>query len=105
MNKLNGKFLAILLSVILCGLAQAKERDIYLYVMFHDDNTRGERFRTRMKDMAECFQVIERSKLPMPTRPAGDYEVMGAMWCGGEMERNDVGAWHIDNKLISKQDN
>ena len=94
----NSKLLIVLLSVLLCGVAEAKGGEIYLYVMFHDDNTQGERFRTKMKDMAECLDVIKASKLPMPTNPSGDYEVMGAMWCGGTMERNYNATWYNDKK-------
>ena len=83
---------------IFCGNAYAQEREIYLYVMFHDDNTTGERFRTKMKDMKECLEVIRASKLPMPAKPSGDYEVMGAMWCGGKMERNYNATWWLDEE-------
>ncbi len=69
----------------------------YLYVFFHDDNTSGERFRTELPDMATCLDALKYSKLPMPERPAGDYEVMGAMWCGSKvMHRNYSATWWND---------
>lgn len=71
----------------------AAKDQIYLYVFFHDDNSNGERFRTKMKDMEQCLKIIEKSKMPMPANPSGDYEVMGAMWRGGDMERNYNATW------------
>lgn len=69
----------------------------YLYVFFHDDNSTGERFRTALPDMATCLKSLEYAKLPMPTSPSGDYEVMGAMWCGTEtMHRNYGATWWSD---------
>jgi len=72
---------------------------VYLYTMFHDDNSNGERFRTKMKDMDQCLKVIGAAKMPMPTSPAGDYEVMGAMWCGGDMHRHHNQFW-VEDKTI-----
>ena len=95
-NLKRSAFALSILIALLCGVAEAKEPDVYLYVMFHDDNTNGERFRTKMKSMAECLEVIKHSKLPMPKNPSGDYEVMGAMWCGGSIERNYNATWWND---------
>jgi len=69
---------------------------IFLYVILHDDNSNGERFRTVMSDMATCLTVLEKSKMPIPTSPSGDYEVLGAMWCGGEMHRHYSSTWWND---------
>ncbi|MCY4044625.1 MAG: hypothetical protein OXE99_06065 [Cellvibrionales bacterium] len=74
--------LILLFLLLLCATVDASQ--VYLYTMFHDDNTTGERFRTRMESMEQCLKVLDKSKLPMPENPSGDYEVMGAMWCGGE---------------------
>ena len=72
-------------------------RDTYC-IMFHDDNTSGERFRTKMSSMAQCLKVLEMSKMPMPNNVSGDYEVLGAMWCGGGMERNYNATWWKDKE-------
>lgn len=70
---------------------------VYLYVFFHDDNTNGERFRTEMPDMKTCNEVLKNAKMPMPISPAGDYEVLGAMWCGSDqMHRNYNATWWND---------
>lgn len=70
---------------------------IYLYVILHDDNSNGERFRTRMPDMVTCERVLEKAKMPMPTSPNGDYEVMGVMFCGtGDFDRQYGGVWWKD---------
>jgi len=85
-----------LLSVVLCTSAYA-EKGIFLYVFFHDDNSQGERFRTKMPDMKTCMEVLKNSKMPLPTSPGGDYEVIGVMWCGeGEFQRNYNGTWWND---------
>lgn len=69
----------------------------YLYIILHDDNSSGERFRTAMKSMKQCLEVLKHSKLPMPTTPSGDYEVMGAMFCGsGKFHRNFNSTWWND---------
>lgn len=75
------------------------EDAVCLYTIFHDDNSVGERFRTKMNSMGECFEVISNAKMPMPTRPSGDYEVMGAMWCGGEFERQHDSQWIKDKEV------
>lgn len=72
------------------------EEVVYLYVMFHDDNTTGERFRTRMDSMKECYATVENAKLKMPVNASGDYEVMAAMWCGKEFQRNYNATWFKD---------
>jgi len=73
---------------------------IFLYVILHDDNSKGERFRVRMPDMQTCFKAIEVGKMPMPTNQSGDYEVMGVMFCGtGEFHRNYMAKWHEDKVL------
>ena len=70
---------------------------IFLYVILHDDNSTGERFRTQMPDMETCLQVLEKSKMPMPDRPSGDYEVLGTMFCGtAEFQRNYNTVWWRD---------
>ena len=89
--------IAVLALLLLVGQVHA-EQQIYLYTMFHDDNSSGERFRTRMTDMKQCLEVLDKAKLPMPESPSGDYEVMGAMWCGGDMERNYNATWWHDPK-------
>ena len=86
----------LIAAMLFCG--QVNAGGIYLYVMFHDDNSKGERFRTEMTDMKECLRAIKSSKMPMPDSPSGDYEVMGAMWCGGGMDRNYNGTWWHDPK-------
>lgn len=90
--------LSILIALLAAGQVQAQNRQVYLYTMFHDDNSNGERFRTKMDNMEQCLKVLEKSKLPMPTSPSGDYEVMGAMWCGGDMERNYNATWWDDEE-------
>ena len=69
---------------------------IFLYIILHDDNSSGERFRTRMPDMETCMKAVTNAKMPVPSRTGGDYEVMGAMWCGGEFHRQYGGSWHND---------
>ena len=86
----------ILLSVVLCTPVFA-EKGIFLYVFFHDDNTSGERFRTKMLDMKVCMEVLKNSKMPLPDSTGNSYEVIGVMWCGGgEFQRNYSGAWRSD---------
>ena len=87
--------LAILIIFSLSSEAKSKAQ-VYLYVFFHDDNSNGERFRTKVESMEQYLKVIEKSKLPMPTKPSGDYEVMGAMWCGGDIERQYNATWWDD---------
>ncbi len=71
--------------------------DVYLYLFFHDDNSTGERFRTAMPNMKTCLESLKYAKLPMPTSPSGDYEVIGAMWCGtGKFNRNYNATWWND---------
>lgn len=56
---------------------------IFLYLILHDDNSRGERFRTQMPSMAMCMEVVSNAKMPMP-KSTNDYEVLGVMFCGTE---------------------
>lgn len=86
----------ILMGILLFPVAAISD-EVWLYVMFHDDNSSGERFRTRMQNMDQCIKAVQHSKLPMPDRPSGDYEVMGAMWCGGRIERQYNAAWWRDD--------
>ena len=70
---------------------------VFLYVILHDDNSTGERFRTRMPSMRVCLEVLEKSKMPTPDKPSGDYEVMGVMFCGtGQFNRHYNGTWWND---------
>ena len=70
---------------------------IYLYVILHDDNSNGERFRTLMPDLETCMEVVNNAKLPAPTTAAGDYEVMSVMFCGTEyLERHYSATWWKD---------
>lgn len=70
---------------------------VFLYVILHDDNSNGERFRVKMPDMATCFRAVETGKMPTPSKPSGDYEVMGVMFCGeGDFQRNYSAAWWKD---------
>ena len=72
---------------------------IYLYVILHDDNSNGERFRTQMPSMEVCLESIRAAKMPMPSSPAGDYEVMGVMYCGtGQFEGQYNDAWYTRDK-------
>ena len=91
---------ALLLAVSLTALlvsAPTFSEPAYLYVFFHDDNSNGERFRTELPDLSTCLKVLESAKMPMPTNPSGDYEVMGAMWCGTKtMHRNYNATWWND---------
>jgi hypothetical protein len=100
---MTARITAYILAFLICGNLYAQEGKIYLYTMFHDDNSTGERFRTVMKDMEQCLKVLEKSKLPAPETTAGDYEVMGAMWCGGDMERNYNAVWWSDKEMISNK--
>lgn len=99
-NKTALRFTVVLTVLLAAGLVQASDQ-VYLYTMFHDDNSNGERFRTKVDNMDQCLKVLEKSKLPMPNSPAGDYEVMGAMWCGGDMERNYNATWWDDKEKRS----
>lgn len=49
-----------------------------------------------MPDMETCIKAVDNAKMPTPTRPGGDYEVMGVMWCGGEWERHYSATWWKD---------
>ena len=70
---------------------------IFLYIILHDDNSSGERFRVQMPDMQTCIKSIESGKMPVPTKTGGDYEVMGVMFCGtGDFQRNFNANWHAD---------
>ena len=69
---------------------------VFLYVLLHDDNTNGERFRTRMPDMKTCMAAVDNAKISDPQSPGNSYEVMGVMWCGGEWSRNYGSQWHKD---------
>ena len=102
MNLINLKKVAtviVCLSALLASDANSGDlaERAYLYVFFHDDNSNGERFRTAMPSMAVCLESLKHAKMPMPTNPAGDYEVMGAMWCGTEkFNRNYSSTWWDD---------
>lgn len=69
---------------------------VFLYVILHDDNSSGERFRTKMPDMKTCMAAVSNAKISGPKSVAGDYEVMSAMWCGGELHRNYNATWWND---------
>jgi hypothetical protein len=72
-------------------------KTIFLYIILHDDNSSGERFRVQMPDMKTCIEAVESGKMPMPNKPSGDYEVMGVMFCGtGEFQRNFSANWYVD---------
>ena len=90
------KYISIILLLAASFTLKAEDSSVYLYVFFHDDNSNGERFRTVMQDMNECLKVLNNSKLPSPDKPAGDYEVMGAMWCGRDIERQYGSTWWKD---------
>ena len=94
------KKLLLLIALLNCSVLSAEQ--IYLYVVLHDDNSNGERFRTKMFNMTTCLKVLEKAKLPMPGKPSGDYEVMGAMWCGGDLERHYGSTWWDDETKKSK---
>jgi hypothetical protein len=69
---------------------------IFLYVILHDDNSSGERFRVQMPDMQTCLKSVESGKMPVP-KGTNDYEVMGVMFCGtGEFQRNFNARWLVD---------
>lgn len=69
---------------------------IFLYIILHDDNSSGERFRVQMPDMETCIQAVETGKMPVP-KGTSDYEVMGVMFCGtGEFQRNYNAHWYAD---------
>lgn len=100
------KYLILALSLLLASTSaiaeeskfETKEKKVYLYMFFHDDNSVGETFRTEMEDMGQCLAVISKSKLTMPTSAGGDYEALGAMWCGGDMQRNFNSNWFKDKE-------
>lgn len=70
---------------------------VFLYIFLHDDNSNGERFRTRMPDMKTCLEAVKTAKMPVPHRAGDSYEVLGVMWCGGTMEKYSAdGIWHSD---------
>ncbi len=69
---------------------------IYLYVILHDDDSNGERFRTKMPSMEVCTQAVTNAKLSAPDTASGDFEAIAAMWCGGEFERNYNATWWKD---------
>lgn len=96
------KYSYLALSVFIALPVSADQ--VYLYTMFHDDNSNGERFRTKVEDMQQCLEVIKAAKMTMPTRPSGDYEVMGAMWCGGDMQRNYNARWWKDEVKTARVD-
>lgn len=69
---------------------------IFLYIILHDDNSSGERFRVQMPDMKTCVTAVETGKMPVP-KGTSDYEVMGVMFCGtGEFQRNYNSHWYVD---------
>lgn len=71
-------------------------KTIFLYIILHDDNSSGERFRVQMPDMETCIKSIESGKMPVP-KSTNDYEVMGVMFCGTEnFQRNFNTNWYID---------
>lgn len=70
---------------------------IFLYVILHDDNSNGERFRTQMPSMEVCREAVKESKMTAPHSTSGDYEAMGVMFCGtGTFHRHYGAAWHND---------
>ena len=72
----------------------------YLYVILHDDNSNGERFRTEMESMGQCLEALKHSKMPTPSHPGGDYEVLGAMFCGsGKFQSHSLQHEWKDNLL------
>jgi hypothetical protein len=56
---------------------------VFLYIMFHDDNTNYEKFRVQMPSFEVCYEAVERGKIAHPHKTGADYEVMGVMFCGG----------------------
>lgn len=97
MKKLNKTTLLLAVSLTALLATFNAYADAYLYLFFHDENSRGERFRTAMPDMKTCLESLKLAKMPTPTAPAGDYEVMGAMWCGTEkFSRNYNSTWLND---------
>ncbi len=81
----------------------ASADQIYLYVIIHDDNSKGERFRTKMADMGECLTVLAASKNEQPEKVSGDYEVVSVMWCGAEFSRNYNAHWWVDPTKSSEE--
>lgn len=74
---------------------------IFLYIILHDDDSKGERFRVRMPSMEVCMKAVESGKMPMPDKPSGDYEVMGVMFCGtGDFQRNYNATWWKDQPKV-----
>ena len=70
---------------------------IFLYIILHDDNSTGERFRTQMPNMEVCLEVLEKSKITSPVKVGGDYEVMSVMFCGtGNFHRHFNAHWWKD---------
>ena len=74
---------------------------IFLYVILHDDNSQGERFRTQMPSMEICLKSVEAAKMSQPKKVGGDYEVMSVMFCGtGNFHRQYSGTWWNDKTKI-----
>jgi hypothetical protein len=70
---------------------------IFLYVILHDDNSNGERFRTQMPSMEVCQKSLESAKMSQPKKVGGDYEVMSVIFCGtGKFNRHFNGTWWND---------
>ena len=108
LNSKKATLLAVCLTCLLATDAVASEltEKAYLYVFFLDDSSTGERFRTAMPNMKPCLESLKYAKMPMPTNPSGDYEVIGAMWCGTEeFNRNYSATWWDDGvKKSSSKD-
>lgn len=55
--------LLIMLSLFSTQVFASTEKPVYLYIMFHDDNTNGERFRTKMDSMEQgLVEVVPENK-------------------------------------------
>jgi hypothetical protein len=70
---------------------------VYLYVILHDENSSGERFRTRMPDMETCLAVLAKSRLEVAD--GGDSEGLGAVFCGTEQFHRHYGSTWWDDQV------
>lgn len=98
------KYLMIITLLMTSFTSFSQEKQVYLYVIFHDDNSNDERFRTKMFDMASCLKSLEKGRFPSPSHVGGDFEVVVAAWCGGDIHREHNFSWLNSNRRFVEAD-
>ena len=70
----------------------------YLYVFLHDDNTNGERFRTKTNSKIECLELLNSTMVKLSGVKTSESPIMAVVWCGSEhFQRNYNSTWYEDD--------